>query len=108
MAKPQEVTDITFEINVLKAETPTLVDFWATWCAPCRMIAPVLEEIAAENEGKLTIAKLDVDSNPGIAANYGIQSIPTLILFKDGKPVERLIGFMNKKRLMDKLAPHLP
>jgi len=108
VAKPQEVTDITFEINVLKAETPTLVDFWATWCAPCRMIAPVLEEIAAENEGKLTIAKLDVDSNPGIAANYGIQSIPTLILFKDGKPVERLIGFMNKKRLMDKLAPHLP
>lgn len=108
MAKPQEVTDITFEINVLKAETPTLVDFWATWCAPCRMIAPVLEEIAAENEGKLTIAKLDVDSNPGIAANYGIQSIPTLILFKEGKPVERLIGFMNKKRLMDKLAPHLP
>lgn len=107
MAKPQEVTDTTFEANVLKAATPTLVDFWATWCAPCRMIAPVLEEIAAENEGKLTIAKLDVDSNPGIAANYGIQSIPTLILFKDGKPVERLVGFMNKKKLMDKIAPHL-
>ncbi len=107
MAKPQEVTDTTFEANVLKAATPTLVDFWATWCAPCRMIAPVLEEIAAENEGRLTIAKLDVDSNPGIAASYGIQSIPTLILFKDGKPVERLVGFMNKKKLMDKIAPHL-
>ena len=107
MAKPQEVTDTTFEANVLKAATPTLVDFWATWCAPCRMIAPVLEEIAAENEGRLTIAKLDVDSNPGVAASYGIQSIPTLILFKDGKPVERLVGFMNKKKLMDKIAPHL-
>jgi len=107
VAKPQEVTDTTFEANVLKAATPTLVDFWATWCAPCRMIAPVLEEIAAENEGRLTIAKLDVDSNPGIAASYGIQSIPTLILFKDGKPVERLVGFMNKKKLMDKIAPHL-
>ncbi len=107
MAKPQEVTDTTFEANVLKAATPTLVDFWATWCAPCRMIAPVLEEIAAENEGRLTIAKLDVDNNPNIAASYGIQSIPTLILFKDGKPVERLVGFMNKKKLMDKIAPHL-
>jgi thioredoxin 1 len=107
VAKPQEVTDTTFEANVLKAATPTLVDFWATWCAPCRMIAPVLEEIAAENEGRLTIAKLDVDSNPGVAASYGIQSIPTLILFKDGKPVERLVGFMNKKKLMDKIAPHL-
>ena len=107
MAKPQEVTDVTFEADVLKASTPTLVDFWATWCSPCRMIAPILEEIAAENEGKLIVAKLDVDSNPTVTANYGIQSIPTLILFKDGKPVERVVGFMNKKKLMDKLAPHL-
>lgn len=105
--KPQEVTDATFEANVINAQKPTLVDFWATWCAPCRMIAPVLEEIAAENEGKLTVAKVDVDGNPGIATNYGIQSIPTLILFKGGKPVERLVGFMNKKKLMDKLTPHL-
>ena len=107
MAKPQHVTDSSFEQDVLKAEVPTLVDFWATWCAPCRMIAPVLEEIAAENDGKMAIAKVDVDNNPGIATNYGIQSIPTLILFKKGQPVERLVGFMNKKKLMDKLALHL-
>lgn len=107
MAKPQEVTDSSFEQDVLEAQLPTLVDFWATWCAPCRMIAPVLEEIATDYDGKISIAKVDVDSNPGIAANYGIQSIPTLILFKDGEPVERLIGFMNKKKLLDRVQPHL-
>lgn len=107
MAKPQHVTDSSFDQDVVQASVPTLVDFWATWCAPCRMIAPVLEEIAAENDGKLAVAKVDVDNNPGIAANYGIQSIPTLILFKNGQPVERLVGFMNKKKLLDKLSPHL-
>ena len=107
MAKPQEVTDSSFQEDVLDAQIPTLVDFWAAWCHPCKMIAPVLEEIAAEQEGTLTIAKVDVDGNPGIASNYGVQSIPTLVLFKDGEPVERLVGFMNKKKLMDKVLPHL-
>ena len=107
MAKPQQVTDRSFQEDVLNAQVPTLVDFWAEWCHPCKMIAPVLEGIAAEQEGKLIIAKVDVDSNPGIAASYGIQSIPTLMLFKDGEPVERLVGFMNKKKLMDKVLPHL-
>jgi len=107
VTKPQAVTDTSFENDVLKAQLPTLVDFWATWCAPCRMIAPVLEEIATENDGKLIIAKVDVDCSPSIAANYGVQSIPTLILFKDGQPIERLVGFMPKKKLMEKITPHL-
>lgn len=107
MSKPLTVTDTDFEQAVLKSSGLTLVDFWATWCAPCRMLAPVLEELATESEGKLTIAKVDVDSNPSTATSYGIQSIPTLILFKDGQQVDRLVGFMPKKKLLEKLTPHL-
>lgn len=107
MPKPVQVNDNSFEQEVLKAQTPVLVDFWATWCAPCRMIAPVLEEIADENEEQLVIAKVDVDTNPNTASTYGVQSIPTLILFKNGEPVERLVGFMPKQKLMEKLSPHL-
>ena len=107
MPKPVQVNDNSFEREVLKAQTPVLVDFWATWCAPCRMIAPVLEEIANENEEQLVIAKVDVDTNPNTASTYGVQSIPTLILFKNGEPVERLVGFMPKQKLMEKLSPHL-
>lgn len=107
MPKPVQVNDNSFEQEVLKAQTPVLVDFWATWCAPCRMIAPVLEEIANENEEQLVIAKVDVDTNPNTASTYGVQSIPTLILFKNGEPVERLVGFMPKQKLMEKLSPHL-
>jgi thioredoxin 1 len=107
MAKPIEVTDGTFEEAVLKADLPTVVDFWAVWCGPCKMIAPVLEEIAGEYEGKLQIAKLDVDHNNESAMRYGVMSIPTLILFKGGKAVERIIGFMPKEKLLTKLAPHL-
>jgi thioredoxin 1 len=104
MATPITTTDATFQKDVLEAGTPVLVDFWATWCGPCKMIAPVLEEIATEQSGKLTIAKLDVDQNAASAQKYSVMSIPTLILFKDGQPAERLVGYMSKEQLMAKLA----
>lgn len=107
MAKPIEVTDKTFEEVVLNAELPTVVDFWAVWCGPCKMIAPVLEGIAQEYSGKLQVAKLDVDQNGASAMQYGVMSIPTLILFKGGQPVERIVGFMPKEKLLSKLDPHL-
>lgn len=107
MAKPFKVTDRDFSEKVLQSDVPVLTDFWAVWCAPCRMIAPVLEQIASEYEGKIQVAKLDVDHNPQTAMAYGVMSIPTLILFKNGKPVERIIGFMPKERLLSKILPHL-
>ena len=107
MAKPIEVTDQTFEDLVLKADLPTLVDFWAVWCGPCKMIAPVLEEIAQEYEHQVQVTKLDVDHNNDSAFKYGVMSIPTLILFKDGQPAERIVGYMPKEKLLQRLKPHL-
>jgi len=107
MAKPIEVTDQTFDQVVLAAKVPTIVDFWAVWCGPCKMIAPALEQIADEYEEQLQVAKLDVDHNNQSAMKYGVMSIPTLILFKDGEPVERIVGFMPKEKLLAKLQPHL-
>lgn len=107
MAKPVAVTDENFEQEVLNDSLPTLNDFWATWCGPCKMIAPILNDLAQEYDGKLKITKLDVDANPSTAMAYGVQSIPTLILFKDGRPVERFIGYMPKDRLLKQLTPHL-
>ena len=107
MGKPIEVTDKTFEEMVLNAELPTVVDFWAVWCGPCKMIAPVLEEIAGEYAGQLQIAKLDVDTNNATAYQFGVMSIPTLILFKEGQAVERIVGNMPKEKLLAKLTPHL-
>ncbi|MBV9121188.1 MAG: thioredoxin [Chloroflexi bacterium] len=107
MSSATAVTDGTFQNDVLKSSEPVLVDFWATWCQPCRMVAPVVDEIASENSGKLKVVKLDVDENQNTAMQYGVSSIPTLILFKDGQPVERVVGFNPKERLMSKLTPHL-
>ena len=107
MSKPVEVTDSTFDEMVISADTPVLVDFWAEWCGPCKMIAPVLEELATELDGKLTIGKLDVDENQSTAMAYGVFSIPTLLLFKDGEPVERIVGFQPKPQLLGKIQGHL-
>lgn len=107
MGKPSPVSDSTFEREVLQSTEPVLVDFWAEWCHPCRMIAPILEQIAADEEGKLKIAKLDVDENPSTAQRFSVLSIPTLILFKDGQPVERLVGYMPKEQLLRRISPYL-
>ena len=107
MPTPIVVTDETFSEQVLKSETPILVDFWAIWCGPCRMVAPVVDEIAREHEGQLKVMKLDVDDNQNTAMTYGVMSIPTLILFKNGKPVERIVGYRPKGDLEKKLLPHL-
>jgi thioredoxin 1 len=103
MAKAREVTDSTFEQEVLQAKQPVLVDFWAVWCGPCKAIAPIVEELAGEYEGTLKVMKLDVDNNPRMATQYGVQSIPTLLIFKDGKPAERIVGAVPKKVIVDKL-----
>jgi len=107
MASPTVVTDETFSQAVLKADQPILVDFWAVWCGPCRMVAPVVDEIAREQEGKLKVMKLDVDDNQNTAMAYGVMSIPTLILFKNGQPVERIVGFRPKADMEKKILPHL-
>ncbi len=95
------VSDASFDAQVLKAPGPVLVDFWAEWCGPCKMIGPALEEIAAEMKGELTIAKVDIDANPMSPSTYGVRGIPTMILFKDGKPVATKVGALPKSALKD-------
>ncbi|MGH9003095.1 MAG: thioredoxin [Acidimicrobiia bacterium] len=101
------VTDADFEEKVLNSPTPVLVDFWAEWCGPCKMIAPVLEEIAKEHAGKITIVKLNVDDNPDTARRFEVMSIPTLMLFNQGSLEKRLVGARNKTQLMAELAPFI-
>lgn len=103
MTKPITVDDTTFDQAVLKSKIPVLVDFWAPWCHPCLMTAPVLEELAGEYAGRLTIAKLDVDQNTKTAAKYAIMSIPNLIIFKDGKPAAQIVGYKPKAELKREL-----
>jgi thioredoxin 1 len=101
----KEVSDGNFESDVLKSDVPVLVDFWAQWCAPCRMLAPTVEAVAQSYEGKATVVKLNVDDNPAVSQRYGIKGIPTLILFKNGKEEERVVGATSKdaiSRMIDK------
>jgi thioredoxin 1 len=102
-----EVTTENFESDVLNSEKPVLVDFWAEWCGPCKMIAPIVDELATEYNDRLTVGKLDADTNQDVLMKYGIMGIPTLILFKDGEPVVRITGFQPKDKIVSKIAPHL-
>ncbi len=101
------VTEATFEEDVLKSELPVLIDFWAEWCAPCRMIAPLVDQLATKYAGKLRVGKVDADQNQGLLMQYGIMGIPTLMLFKDGEVAEQVIGFMPLPSLEPKIARHL-
>ena len=104
MGSPVTVTDATFSDEVLNSDKPVLVDFWATWCGPCKMVAPVLEEIAQEHGDKLTVAKLDIDQNQATARDYQVMSIPTMIVFQGGKPVKQIVGAKPKAALLNDLS----
>jgi len=108
MAEPINVDDGSFKENILDAEMPFLVDFWAPWCGPCRAIAPMVEELAGEYEGRVGFAKLKVDENAMVATEYGVRSIPTLLIFKDGKPMTQIVGLRAKAELKKHLDAALP
>jgi thioredoxin 1 len=106
-ANVHEVTDANFDSTVLGSDKLVLVDFWATWCAPCLAIAPHVEALANEMSGKLSVGKLNIDDNPGTAGKFGVRSIPTLILFKGGKPVDQIVGAVPKRKLEEMIQKHL-
>jgi thioredoxin 1 len=108
MANAVAVTDANFAEEVLQSSVPVLVDFWAEWCGPCKVIAPTIDQLSVEYAGKMKVVKLDVDANNEISSRYSVLNIPTLILFKDGHPVEKMIGALPKPALLAKIAPHLP
>jgi thioredoxin 1 len=101
--KPVEITDDNFETEVIKSDKPVLIDFWAVWCGPCKLIAPIVEELASEYDGKVKIGKLDVDNNQQTSIKFGVRSIPTLLLFKNGQLKDTIIGAVPKKAIVDKL-----
>ena len=105
--KAIEVTEANFAEEVTKSDKPVLVDFWAVWCGPCKAIAPIVEEIAKEFDGKVKVGKLDVDHHQSLATQFGVRSIPTLLIFKGGKVVEQIVGLIPKSQLVDKLTRHL-
>ncbi len=106
MSKPLEITDSNFN-EVINSEQPVLVDFWAEWCGPCKMIAPVVDELSTDYDGKAVVGKVDVDSNPEVAGKFGIRSIPTLLVFKNGEIVDKQVGAVNKSVLSQKLDAQL-
>jgi len=107
MGKPVVLTDQNFEEEVLKATGPVMVDFWAPWCGPCKMLGPIVEELADDLAGKMKICKLNVDENGVTAGKYGVMSIPTMIVFKEGQQAARIVGFKPKPKLLEDLNPHL-
>ncbi|MFO8192717.1 MAG: thioredoxin [Bacillota bacterium] len=104
---PKHINGDQFEEEVIKSDLPVLVDFWAPWCGPCKMLGPILEEVAAANDGKLKVLKVNVDENNELAQKFGIMSIPTMFLFKNGQVVDSFVGAMSKQTLNDKLNPHI-
>lgn len=106
MAKPMEVTDATFQDEVEKHDGLTIVDFWATWCGPCRMVAPILDALATDYEGKVKITKLDVDANIQTASRFNVRSIPTMLFFKDGKVVDQIVGAVPRSAIEGKMQQH--
>ncbi len=107
MGAIQQLSEATFAEEVNASDVPVVVDFWAEWCGPCKMIAPILEEIATEQDGKVRVAKVNVDENPGLARQFNVMSIPTMIVFKDGSEDQRIVGAKGKPQLLEDLAPYL-
>ena len=102
-----EITDSNFQETVLNSDKPVLVDFWAVWCGPCRMLGPIIEEVAADFEGKAVVGKVDVDNNQQVSVDYGIRNIPTVLIFKNGEVVDKIVGVQPKEVIAEKLSAHL-